>query len=309
MDTLARMRRALENDKATIASAMRANEGAQNERSSERVMPAKPSPVTQRPAEPAIPGTSESEKNFAVALAAHGALFGTGLLQLAAHDWWFGGVYTVGGALGLMSVTPLIRARFEVLRSPRSLWTAITVTWLFLAANIGFSSYAWWTAPPSISSAAHTPPAAPAPLEPTSLNPLQGVSAKWVLSQNLSKSPFKSNCNLVVVRYPSVYADRLAENLKEVLDAVGWKYREMLASSPLPRALSLRSLENGPSRPCANVLFEKFNGSGLRYSSPEVSGNLPVSLNWIPENAIPQYIKDCPEPCVEIGVGNEPWPP
>jgi hypothetical protein len=86
-------------------------------------------------------GIDGSEKNFAVALAAYGALLGTGLYRLAEHDWWFGGIYTAGGALGLMSVTPLIRSKIGFLRSPRALWVAVSVTWLFLAANIGFSSY------------------------------------------------------------------------------------------------------------------------------------------------------------------------
>jgi hypothetical protein len=40
-----------------------------------------------------------------------------------------------------MSVTPLIRSKIGFMRSSRALWVAVSITWLFLAANIGFSIY------------------------------------------------------------------------------------------------------------------------------------------------------------------------
>jgi hypothetical protein len=40
-----------------------------------------------------------------------------------------------------MSIHPLIRPKLEFLRSNRSPWAVITVTWLFLAANLGLAAW------------------------------------------------------------------------------------------------------------------------------------------------------------------------
>lgn len=92
------------------------------------------------------PDPKESERNFYVAIAAYGAAFGTGLFLLGDNTWFSGGwiygaILTAGGGLGLMTVTPLFRPKLEALRSRRSLWAVVTMTWLFLAANVGFAIY------------------------------------------------------------------------------------------------------------------------------------------------------------------------
>ena len=50
------------------------------------------SPVAQKT--PAL-----SDRSFDVALAAYGAIFGAGVLQLAARDWVSGSIFSVGGGL------------------------------------------------------------------------------------------------------------------------------------------------------------------------------------------------------------------
>jgi hypothetical protein len=42
---------------------------------------------------------TRAERSFAVAVTTYGAVFATGLLQLAARDWYFGPIFTVGGGL------------------------------------------------------------------------------------------------------------------------------------------------------------------------------------------------------------------
>lgn len=106
----------------------------QGARSSEKTVMSEDSAVSHKP-------QAISERSFNVALAAYGAMFGTGLLQSAAHDWYFGPIFTLGGGLGLMSIHPLIRPKLQIMRSNRSLWAVITVTWIFLAANVGFAIY------------------------------------------------------------------------------------------------------------------------------------------------------------------------
>lgn len=93
---------------------------------------------------PAMAG--DSDRNFYVAIAAYGAAFGTGLFLLGDNAWFSGGwiygaILTAGGGLGLVSVTPLFRPKLEALRSTRSLWAIITMTWLLLAVNVGFAIY------------------------------------------------------------------------------------------------------------------------------------------------------------------------
>ncbi len=118
---------------------------AQSERSSEKAT--EPAQV-----EKPTPSDSDesSEKNYAVAVAIYVGLLVTGLLLLGEHrlfstSWWYGAVYTIGGGVGAMSVTPLFRNHFphaiRMLRAPRSLWVAATITWLLLVLNAGLAIY------------------------------------------------------------------------------------------------------------------------------------------------------------------------
>lgn len=74
------------------------NTAGQTEKYSEKAAASAPPPAGQNTLTMSS-NNDYSEKNFAVALAAYGAMFGTGLYRLAEHDWWFGGIYTLGGAL------------------------------------------------------------------------------------------------------------------------------------------------------------------------------------------------------------------
>jgi hypothetical protein len=114
----------------------------------ERTGPARETAVVSEDSAVADRTQAADERSFNVALAAYAAVFGAGVLQLAARDWYFGPIFTLGGGLGLMSIHPLIRPKFRIMRSNRSLWAVVTVTWLFLAANVGFAVYDhFWTRP------------------------------------------------------------------------------------------------------------------------------------------------------------------
>lgn len=85
--------------------------------------------------------TKTDPETFAILLTAYGAVFGAGLLQIAARDWYFGPIFTVGGGLGLMSILPFVRPKLQVMRSTRVLWAMVAMAWLFLGANLGFAVY------------------------------------------------------------------------------------------------------------------------------------------------------------------------
>jgi len=82
-----------------------------------------------------------SERDFVVGITIFGAAFGTGLFALSEGYWWFGSVYTAGGAIGLLSMSPLVQSRIGSWPSQRTLMAVALGTWLFLGANIGFAVY------------------------------------------------------------------------------------------------------------------------------------------------------------------------
>jgi hypothetical protein len=174
-------------------------------------------------------GTSnghDSDRNFYVAVAAYGAAFGTGLLLLAQNNWFsaswiYGVVFTLGGGVGLSSVTPLFRAKFDALRSPRSLWAVILMTWLLLAANLGFSIYDNFGRKPISSSAAAT--------EPTTSD-IVDVTPEYLMT--LYKDVMSSQGDSLLKPYVGRWM-RLTQTVSDVKDNSVWTYfREKPDSDP-----------------------------------------------------------------------------
>jgi len=141
-----------------------------SERSAEK------STVANPIAEPSRANNGDNaEKNFGVAVAIFVGLLITGLLLLGEHEmfstsWWYGAVYTFGGGVGAMSVTPIFRDKFpnmaRAVGAPKALWAAAAATWLLLALDIGFSLYDHFSARPfamGISPIAGTPELPPEP--------------------------------------------------------------------------------------------------------------------------------------------------
>ncbi|HUO88014.1 MAG TPA: hypothetical protein VMU08_02475 [Rhizomicrobium sp.] len=135
-------------------------------------------------------------------------------------------------------------------------------------------------------------------------NPLETSDAKWGLAKNLQGFPAK-DCELVIVSLPTNYAEHLGADLKSVLQMVGLKYREQLATATVPSGLFLRSEETGPSRDCANSLFSILNGSNLAWSKPGASGNFGTGLDYFSKES-KEECAGATMPCVRITVGNEP---
>lgn len=88
-----------------------------------------------------MPNAADAEKNFWVAITGFGAILGTGLYVLAEQQWVFGSIFTVGGGVGLLLMSPLVRSKLGSWPSRKTLIAAIAVTWVFLAANIGLSIF------------------------------------------------------------------------------------------------------------------------------------------------------------------------
>jgi hypothetical protein len=91
-----------------------------------------------------MPGADDGEKDFWVGITAFGAILGTGLYALVEREWWFGAFYTLGGGGGLMWMSPAIRSRLGLEPSRVVVLAAVTVTWMFLSANIFVSIYDKW---------------------------------------------------------------------------------------------------------------------------------------------------------------------
>jgi hypothetical protein len=209
----------------------------------------------------------------------------------------------IGSAFAVLgSVWPTVRRRLtrlsalgRVASNYRFLWlTGVPLAFVFVD---GPDIYRRATLPPT------SPPASPT----LSINPLQDDSAKWRVAQNLAKSPFLNSCDVVIVQLPTDYAERLGGDLKRVLDAIHWKtLGPTLASAPVPRGLSLRSEESGPSHDCANALFGIMNASGLTWQGLEKGGNFSVGWDYFPKDSLGHECFKAPRACVRISVGNEP---
>lgn len=135
-DVLARYQRNFADDRQGLRQDI-ANSIEQSERSSENAVPEAASKSSSG---------SESDRNFYAAITIYGAALGSGLFLLGdnatfSSAWWYGLIYTIGGGVGIMTVTPLFRPKFEFMRSSRSLWAVAAATWLLLAVNVGFAVY------------------------------------------------------------------------------------------------------------------------------------------------------------------------
>jgi hypothetical protein len=164
------------------------------------------------------------------------------------------------------------------------------VWWLWWIFGIsGGVALGLWLSPLLVSP---QPPEIPLP------NPLHDDATKWRLARNLhyllSKIPEK--CEAVIVRYQGPYSETYADDLKEVLTAIDWKYHEVFAGDELPRGLTLRSFEGGLSRACLDILKQRFNNDINPAPNP--------SWSWIETPT--RYMIDCTGKCIEIDIGNDP---
>jgi len=132
-------------------------------------------------------------------------------------------------------------------------------------------------------------------------NPLHSDAVKWKIASQLRDFMKHENqmCEAVIVRLQLPYAERYAEDLKEILDAADWKYSEKFATATLRPGLSLLSSSSGVPHSCSEYLRATMNGAA---GSP-----IPVSQDWIKENKPTENMRDkCSGECVEIGIGNPP---
>jgi hypothetical protein len=164
-------------------------------------------------------GPGDSDKNFYVAVAIYTGAIATGLFLLGENgffttSWWYGAIYVVGGGVGVMSITPLLRPKLSPLRSPRSLWAATIVTWLFLAANLGFAVYdhIW-----------------PAQRAETTANPAPISPERWPALTKTEATAFAARVRFVppqsiVVACETINCRDLADGIAEILlKTPGWK--------------------------------------------------------------------------------------
>jgi hypothetical protein len=95
-----------------------------------------------------MPSAEDAEKDFWVGITIFGAALGTGLYALVEHEWWFGGLYTIGSLLGFAWMSPAARSAIGFTPSRTVLFSVVAMTLLFLVANIGVSIYDRWNPTP-----------------------------------------------------------------------------------------------------------------------------------------------------------------
>jgi hypothetical protein len=173
---------------------------------------------------------------------------------------------------------------------------------LFFVGGIGFDN---WVRPPIVpTSLSSSPPSPTFVSSPPIVNPIHDEGAKWRLTKNLRYLAPNINgiCEIMIVRYPSPYSEVYADDLKEILTAVGWPFKEKFAQESLPRGLSLVSTESPLAKDCNKALTQRFS------NDVHLPGG--IDMHWLLPQEITPYMKNCSNPmdCIQIGIGLERQP-
>jgi hypothetical protein len=154
-----------------------------------------------------------------------------------------------------------------------------------------------------------TPAAMPSPPSRPSepyINPIHTAASKWSIALGIRASIIHGNvpadCKITITRLQVPYSEDLAADLKLVLDTIGWKYDETFASTAVEKELSIRALDGpGPIRDCAEAFKNRLQNDGRTKSG----GTYNVGFQWLVTKELPEYLKDCKTPCIEVTIGNE----
>src|SRR5271169_2215465 len=153
------------------------------------------------------------------------------------------------------------------------------------------------TSPPQ-QAALQTAPALSNSLHDDAVKYLFVRDVKAALKQQQIPAP---GCHIILVHYAIPYSENFAIDFKELFGTVlGWPVDDRIATTTLPRGLSIRSTEDEPSKSCA-----KYMDGRLRSRLTWRNGSMPVDLGWEKPAEMSEYLRKC-DGCVEIGIGNPP---
>lgn len=227
---------------------------------------------------PAPPGhLSLDEAAFWVTL----TIFGTGLYLVSDHPLW-GAILMAVGVIGLIYA---IRKTLPI--AGYKTWIVV-VSLLVATPTIGYDVYLRLTSPE-----------APIPTAQPSLNPLHNDASRWRLVHGLSLDTplIKGVCVAHIHHYQVPYSESFADDLKQVLDVVGWKTYQSVFLTKFPQGVSIRVRDEISGR-CAERLRSRLDG--IRIAVPMIE---TVPQEIAPTS--PDFSWYCPG-CFEIRIGNEP---
>jgi hypothetical protein len=153
--------------------------------------------------------------------------------------------------------------------------------------------------------AAAIPPAPARPTEPY-VNPIHSAASKWSfvagIRAGIMRGSWPADCRIMITRLPVTYSEDLAEDFKQALDVLAWKYEERLATTTVDKEISIRALNGpGPSRECAQTLMSRLHSDAKTRSG----STYQVGLRWLQDKEAPDFLKQCSAACVEVTIGNE----
>jgi hypothetical protein len=150
------------------------------------------------------------------------------------------------------------------------------------------------------------------PSPPPYVNALRSDSAKWNIVHGarlmIKNNPKLQSCHALIFRLQEPYAEELATDLKSILDTIGWTYEERFASSTIGKEITVRPIDQQPSRlpmtdgfQCGYALWAKMSDDSIKAKN----GKTPGALRQYYLDDAPEFLKQCGQQCFEIEVGNE----
>jgi hypothetical protein len=144
------------------------------------------------------------------------------------------------------------------------------------------------------------------PPRPPFVSPLHEPHQKWDFAagirSSIQQSGLTPQCQITIVRLQVPFAEDYANDFKEILTVIGWKFDEQFATRSVDKDVSVRAIDKpGPSKDCANAISNRLRNIAKRRSGSTI--NAPE--RWLTEAEAPEYLKQCSSACIEVQFGNE----
>jgi hypothetical protein len=138
-------------------------------------------------------------------------------------------------------------------------------------------------------------------------NPLRSKIVKWQIVAGLrsliSTGALNADCKVMIIRLQEPYAEDYADDLKQILNVLGWKYDERFATSTIPKEMTVKADNSpGPSKDCGTALGQRIQNDASSRNGSSLSPH-----QWMTDEEAQSYRKrqDCTSGCVEVDFGNE----
>jgi hypothetical protein len=150
---------------------------------------------------------------------------------------------------------------------------------------------------------------AAAPKPPPYVNPLHNALTKWAfvstISHQFTHGGLSPECRVTIVQTPVAYAEDMAADFKEIMDAVRWEYEPRIATAPVDKEITVKAVVNdAKSKDCADIIASAIRGH-TRDKNGNAYGDDPH--RWVRVEDAPDHLKNCPFGCIEVdfGIKNE----